>query len=82
MRAWRVNSGQQMTLPGTARGPIDLRASDRDRDQVVEILQVAAGDGRITAEELDERLDGALSARTAGELAALTADLPSEGMPP
>ncbi|MFG1805588.1 DUF1707 domain-containing protein [Streptomyces sp. NPDC049040] len=59
-----------------------MRASDRDRDQVVEILQVAAGDGRITAEELDERLDAALTARTMGELAGLTADLPSEGMPP
>ncbi|ROQ59197.1 uncharacterized protein DUF1707 [Streptomyces sp. 840.1] len=59
----------------------DMRASDRDRDQVVEILQVAAGDGRLTAGELDERLDAALSARTAGELARLTADLPSEGMP-
>ncbi|MEV6791702.1 DUF1707 domain-containing protein [Streptomyces sp. NPDC051320] len=59
-----------------------MRASDRDRDQVVEILQVAAGDGRITASELDERLDAALSARTIGELAELTADLPSEGMPP
>jgi hypothetical protein len=58
-----------------------MRASDRERDQVVEILQVAAGDGRITADELDERLDAALSARTAGELARLTADLPSEGMP-
>ncbi|MFJ6462439.1 DUF1707 domain-containing protein [Streptomyces sp. NPDC091387] len=65
-------------------GPLakaDMRASDRDRDQVVEILQVAAGDGRITAAELDERLDAALSARTAGDLARLTADLPSEGMP-
>ncbi|WNI27408.1 DUF1707 domain-containing protein [Streptomyces sp. ITFR-6] len=60
----------------------DMRASDRERDQVVEILQVAAGDGRLTAAELDERLDAALSARTAGELARLTADLPSEGMPP
>jgi hypothetical protein len=59
-----------------------LRASDRDRDQVVEILQVAAGDGRLTAAELDERLDAALSARTTGDLAGLTADLPSEGMPP
>ncbi|MFI6607781.1 DUF1707 domain-containing protein [Streptomyces sp. NPDC050507] len=59
-----------------------LRASDRERDQVVEVLQVAAGDGRITAAELDERLDAALSARTQGELALLTADLPSEGMPP
>ncbi|MFI6894132.1 DUF1707 domain-containing protein [Streptomyces sp. NPDC050256] len=60
----------------------DLRASDRERDQVVEILQVAAGDGRLTAAELDERLDAALSARTQGELARLTADLPSDGMPP
>ena len=56
--------------------------SDRDRDQVVEILQVAAGDGRLTAVELDERLDAALSARTTGDLARLTADLPSDGMPP
>lgn len=48
----------------------------------MEILQVAAGDGRLTAAELDERLDAALSARTIGELKELTADLPSEGMPP
>ncbi|WP_405943369.1 DUF1707 domain-containing protein [Streptomyces sp. NBC_00144] len=59
-----------------------LRASDRERDQVVEILQVAAGDGRLTAAELDERLDAALSARTLDQLAELTADLPSEGLPP
>lgn len=48
----------------------------------MEILQIAAGDGRLTAAELDERLDAALSARTTGDLAGLTADLPSEGMPP
>jgi Domain of unknown function (DUF1707) len=60
----------------------ELRVSDRDRDQVVEILQVAAGDGRLTAVELDERLDAALSARTTGDLARLTADLPLDGMPP
>lgn len=47
----------------------------------MEILQVAAGDGRLTAAELDERLDAALSARTTGDLARLTADLPSDGMP-
>jgi Domain of unknown function (DUF1707) len=73
---------------GLARDPSghdatpELRVSDRDRDQVVEILQVAAGDGRLTAVELDERLDAALSARTTGDLARLTADLPSDGMPP
>ncbi|MGW1229211.1 DUF1707 SHOCT-like domain-containing protein [Streptomyces sp. NPDC002530] len=59
-----------------------LRASDRERDQVVEILRTAAGDGRLTLGELDERLDAALSARTRDELARLTADLPLEGRPP
>jgi Domain of unknown function (DUF1707) len=38
---------------------------------------VAAGDGRLTAEELDERLEAALTARTERELAVLTADLPA-----
>jgi hypothetical protein len=42
---------------------------------------VAAGDGRITAEELDERLEAALTARTYSELAALTADLPTGRAP-
>ena len=54
-----------------------LRASHRDRDRVVELLRVAAGDGRLTAEELDGRLEAALTARTYGELAALTTDLPA-----
>jgi hypothetical protein len=55
----------------------DLRASHEDRDQVVERLRVAAGDGRLTAEELDERLETALSARTYGELEVLLLDLPA-----
>ena len=38
---------------------------------------MAAGDGRLTAAELDERIEAALTARTSGELAALTADLPA-----
>jgi Domain of unknown function (DUF1707) len=54
-----------------------LRASHVDRDRVVEQLRVAAGDGRLTAEELDERLETALTARTYGQLAALTTDLPT-----
>jgi hypothetical protein len=54
-----------------------LRASHVDRDRAVELLRVAAGDGRLTAEELDERLEAALTARTCGELAALTTDLPA-----
>ncbi|MFI6014804.1 DUF1707 domain-containing protein [Streptomyces sp. NPDC051243] len=53
-----------------------LRASDRDRDRVVDVLNSAAGDGRLTIEELGERVTAALTARTLGELAELTVDLP------
>jgi hypothetical protein len=60
---------------GSSPSP-ELRASHADRDRVVDVLRIAAGDGLITAEELDERLEIALSARTRGELAPLTADLP------
>jgi hypothetical protein len=57
----------------------ELRASYDDRDRVVELLRVSAGDGRLTAEELDERLERAMTARTYGELARLVSDLPVEG---
>ncbi|MCP2343744.1 DUF1707 SHOCT-like domain-containing protein [Actinomadura rupiterrae] len=55
----------------------ELRVSHEDRDRVAEQLRVAAGDGRLTLEELDERLDKALSARTESDLAALVTDLPA-----
>jgi hypothetical protein len=42
----------------------------------VDILRVAAGDGRLTIAELCERVETALSAATVGELADVTADLP------
>ncbi|MYU10133.1 DUF1707 domain-containing protein [Streptomyces sp. SID8361] len=57
--------------------PPELRASHADRDRVVDVLRIAAGDGLLTADELDERLEAALSARTLSELAVLTADLPA-----
>ncbi|GAA2927956.1 MULTISPECIES: DUF1707 SHOCT-like domain-containing protein [Streptomyces] len=57
-------------------GSPEVRASHADRDRIVDVLRVAAGDGRLTMEELDERLEAALSARTVGELAVLTTDLP------
>ncbi|MFD0507537.1 DUF1707 domain-containing protein [Streptomyces chiangmaiensis] len=56
---------------------LQLRASHADRDRVVDVLRIAAGDGRLTSDELDERLEAALSARTMGELSVLTADLPA-----
>jgi len=65
--------------PGNEVARSELRASHEDRDRVVEMLRVSAGDGRLTAEELDERLERAMMARTYGELAKLVADLPATG---
>ncbi len=65
--------------PGHEVARSDLRASHEDRDRVVEVLRVSAGDGRLTAEELDERLEQAMTARTYGELERLVADLPATG---
>jgi DUF1707 SHOCT-like domain len=56
-----------------------LRASDADRDAVVDRLREAAGEGRLEPDELEQRLDGALRARTYGDLAELLADLPGDG---
>ena len=66
-----LGHGDEVASPG------ELRASHEDRDRVAELLRVAAGDGRLTAEELDERLEKALTARTYAELAALSRDLPA-----
>jgi hypothetical protein len=63
--------------PDDATQASQLRASHEDRDAVIETLRVAAGDGRLTAEELDERLEIAFNAKTYGELAVLTSDLPA-----
>jgi hypothetical protein len=68
--------GMSAELSRSGGASPDLRASHEDRDRVVEVLRVAAGDGRLTAEELDERVEVALTARTLGELAVLTVDLP------
>jgi len=53
----------------------ELRASDADRERVTDHLRRAAGDGQLTLEELDERLQGAHAARTRSDLVRLTADL-------
>jgi Domain of unknown function (DUF1707) len=55
--------------------PDELRVSHADRDRTADALRAAAGDGRLTAEELDDRLEKALTARNVGELVVLTRDL-------
>jgi len=52
------------------------RISDADRERVAERLRTAAGDGRLTPAELEERLELAFSARTEAELEPLVGDLP------
>jgi hypothetical protein len=54
----------------------DLRASDADREATVVRLRDAGGEGRITFEEVAERVERADAARTRAELEVLTADLP------
>jgi len=55
----------------------ELLASDADRERIGERLRAAAGEGRLTSEELEERLERAFSARTDAELEPLVADLPA-----
>ena len=55
----------------------ELRVSDADREATVVRLREAGGEGRLTLEELAERVERADAARTRGDLDALTADLPA-----
>jgi hypothetical protein len=55
-----------------------IRASDRDRDDVVAALRDAYTAGRLTLEEFDERTTAAYASKTWGELRRLTEDLPAQ----
>jgi len=70
-------SGRYFRQVSPARKPSDLRASDADRERVVEVLAAAVADGRLTLEEHSHRVERAYQARTLGELAMLTTDLVS-----
>jgi hypothetical protein len=61
----------------TAEDHPDLRASDLERDHTIEILRDAAAEGRLTFEELADRIEVAAGARTRGELVQVTHDLPT-----
>lgn len=62
--------------------PSAMRASDADRDGVLAELSKHFEAGRLTSDEFDERSTQALRARTFGELAELTKDLPPAGQLP
>ena len=59
-----------------------IRASDAEREAVVERLRVATAEGRLTFGELTERTEAAYTATTRGELVPITADLPEVSSPP
>ena len=66
-------------------GPADhslMRVSDSDREQAAAVLREAAGHGRITMDELDERLELAYAAKTYADLAAVIRDLPAPAPTP
>jgi hypothetical protein len=55
-----------------------VRCSDAERERTCSALRVAAGDGRLSLEEVEERIAEVYRARYQHELAVLTADLPAE----
>lgn len=72
-----MGAGGFSGLRGASRmGWRSLRASDADRDRVAARLREHCAAGRLTVDEVTERLGQTFSARTLGELAGLTADLP------
>ncbi|OUC95547.1 DUF1707 SHOCT-like domain-containing protein [Streptosporangium minutum] len=62
-------------MPADPPASPGLRASDADRDRVIELLHAAVADGRLDPVEFDERLDAALAARTIDALTPLITDL-------
>ena len=59
-----------------------MRVSDSDRERAADVLREAAGHGRITMDELDERLELTYAAKTYADLAAVTRDLPGPAQAP
>src|SRR5436190_1510855 len=71
-----ICGGQRRALAFADMSKRTMRASDADRDRIVDRLNKAAIEGRIAAEELEQRVSAALKARTYGELDDTVSDLP------
>lgn len=77
-----MGNGDLVTPAAPEPDPRDLRCSDRDREQVADVLRGALADGRLTLDEMTERLDRVYAARTYRDLEPILSDLPSDGGPP
>ncbi len=72
-----MNAPEHGVPPPAGEQEAGLRVSDRERERAVDLLSQHAAQGRLTPEELEARIDSAHAARTRGQLAVLTADLPA-----
>ena len=71
-----MTTGPRDPMAAGAAGRGHMRASDADREHVLDILKAAFVQGRLVKDELDIRAGQTLSSRTYAELAAVTADIP------
>jgi hypothetical protein len=80
--AYQVPAPPQVPPPGyqVAMNPA-MRAAATDRERTVDVLKAGFAEGRLTQDEYNDRMGRAYAARTYGELAALTADLPAGAFP-
>ena len=74
-----MRTDDRITSAGVGRSA--LRASDSDRDRVIDILKAAFVQGRLTKDELDARVGQTLASRTWGDLTAITSDIPPWPLP-
>ena len=72
-----AQSGYGIPAWGEPRGQGYLLASTADRDSAVEVLKAGYAEGRLSKEEYEARAERAFTARTLGDLARVTADLPN-----
>jgi hypothetical protein len=77
-----VTAGPWDPRAAGATGRSRLRASDADRERIIDALKAAFVQGRLTRDELGRRTGQALASRTYGELAAITADIPDRRVVP
>ena len=78
---WSKIDGILWTMESSTTIERNIRASQAERDLVVERLRSHAGEGRLEVDELEQRIEAALSARTQADLDAVEADLPRPAAP-
>jgi Flp pilus assembly protein TadB len=74
--ARQMQQAQQWLAVATTGADPQLRIGDAERTQVTEALQQHYAEGRLDSDELEERLDATLAAKTQADLREITKDLP------